>query len=126
VEATTATVREKLMAGYRSSFRVTKIPMAITATATSIQSWLDEKPKTVASRTSQSDIGVPSKREVTIARLHRPYMFRRERKIPRIGRRGKPLDVELNPNWHTRRPNGKTRRKAGLIANINFKCNADN
>jgi hypothetical protein len=62
------------MAGYRSNFHVTKIPMAITATTTSIQSWLDEKPNTVASRTNQSDIGVPSKREGTITRLHRPYV----------------------------------------------------
>lgn len=68
-------------AAYLSSFHVMKIPMAIKPSATNIQCcWPDENPNTVRSRTSQSDIVIPSKREGTIGRLHTPYGVDRKRR----------------------------------------------
>jgi hypothetical protein len=48
---------------YLSNFHPIKIPMAIVASAISIQFWLDEKPIMVASLTSRSDIDVLQDRE---------------------------------------------------------------
>ena len=78
MEAAIATVLEKpisdLKAAYLSSFDVIKIPVAIRASANSIQCWPDEKPNTLAFVTSQSTIDIPSKREGTIGSLRTPYL----------------------------------------------------
>lgn len=78
VEATIAAVREKSMsdlkATYLSSFHVIKMPVAIRASAISIQCWSDEKPNNVALLTSQSAIDIPTKRQGTIGSLRTPYV----------------------------------------------------
>jgi hypothetical protein len=78
VEPTIAAVPEKPTsdpkAAYLSSFHVIKIPVAIRASAKSIQCWPDEKPNSVAFLTSKSAIDIPSKREGTIGSLHTPYL----------------------------------------------------
>jgi len=114
VEATIAAVREKLIsdlkAAYLSSFHVIKMPVAIRASAISIQSWPDEKPNNAALLTSQSAIDIPTKRQGTIGSLRTPY----------VGTVGiKPLRSETGhyPKWI-----GKRTRQKRLSIYFNLCC----